>query len=82
MSCGKPVVAHADPLLWTRWHGSAPPVVEARTEEEIYRQMVTLEDSRLREDYGRRGRTWIAENCEIKLVARQQLKICEELLKK
>jgi glycosyltransferase involved in cell wall biosynthesis len=82
MSCGKPVVAHVDPLLWTRWHGSAPPVAEARTAEEIYRQMVTLEDPRIREDYGRTGRTWIAENCEMKLVARQQLGICEELIRR
>jgi len=82
MSCGKPVVAHVDPLLWSRWHVSAPPVAEARTAQEIYQQMVTLEDPLLREDYGRKGRAWIAENCEMKLVARQQLRICEELLKK
>jgi len=82
MSCGKPVVAYVDPLLWTRWHVSAPPVAEARTTEEIYHQMVTLEDPHLREDYGLKGRAWIVENCEMKLVARQQLRICEELLKK
>jgi len=80
MSCGRPVVAHVEPELWTKWHSSPPPVAEARNGEEIYQQMVKLENPGLREDYGRKGRTWIAENCEMKLVARQQLKICEELV--
>jgi glycosyltransferase involved in cell wall biosynthesis len=82
MSCGKPVVAHVAEELWMKWHSSAPPVAEASNVEEIYQQMIKLEDTRLREDYGRKGRMWIAENCEMKLVARQQLKICEELDKK
>lgn len=82
MSCGKPVVAHVDPELWMKWHSSAPPVAEARNVEQIYRQMIELEDTRLREDYGRKGQKWIAENCEMKLVARQQLNICEELANK
>jgi glycosyltransferase involved in cell wall biosynthesis len=80
MSCGRPVVAHVEPELWTKWHSSPPPVAEARNGEEIYQQMVKLENPCLREDYGRKGRTWIAENCEMKLVARQQLRICEELV--
>lgn len=82
MSCERPVVSHADPGLWTKWHQSAPPVAEARSTDEIYQQMVNLEEKSLREEYGRNGRRWVAKNCEMKLVARHQLRICEELLRR
>lgn len=79
LSCEKPVVSYVDSDIWTRWHGSAPPVANARSADDIYLRMVELEDSDLRKEYGRKGRKWISETCEMKVVAERQLKVCEEV---
>jgi glycosyltransferase involved in cell wall biosynthesis len=82
MSCAKPLVGYAESRLWTQWHDSVPPVANARTEDQIYERMIELEDDQAREEYGKLGRRWVLENCEMRLVAERQLAICEECLRK
>jgi len=80
MSCGKPVVGYADSGMWEKWHGSLPPVVNAQSVDEIYRRMVELEDEDLRRKRGEKGRRWVAETCEMKVVAKRQLQTFREVL--
>jgi len=82
MACGKPVAAFVKPGLWTPYHKELPPVANARTAEEIYRQMIALEDEGLRNELGAKGRQWVLENCEMKLVAKNQLRIYEETMRR
>jgi len=82
MSCAKPVVAFVEPGLWTPWHKEPPPVANARNAEEIYRQMVALEDEGMRRELGAKGRQWVLDNCEMRLVAKNQLRIYEETMRR
>ena len=81
MSCGKPVVAYVKPELWTPWHKEPPPVANARTTEEIHRQMIALEDEGLRKELGSMGQRWVLENCEMKMVAKDQKRLYEETMR-
>ena len=80
MSCGKPLVSYADPELWTQWHGSVPPIPQARTVDEIYDRLVELEDAEVRERYGRQARDWILGTCSLKVVAERHKRIYEDVL--
>jgi glycosyltransferase involved in cell wall biosynthesis len=82
MSCERPVVGYAEPDMWIRQHGSIPPVANARTAEDIYERMVELESTSLRRQYGRRGRKWVLETCEMTLVARRQLEVCQQVIER
>jgi glycosyltransferase involved in cell wall biosynthesis len=81
LSCSKPVVGYADESAWLRFHGSVPPVLQARDTDEVYERMVELENPSTRKYYGSRGRKWVEETCEMKTVARQQLQVYQEVLK-
>ena len=80
LSCGKPVIAYADPHLWLQHHGSVPPIAQAQSEQQIYECMIQLEDPTLRRDLGELGRKWIKDTCELTVVAKKQLKIYREVL--
>jgi glycosyltransferase involved in cell wall biosynthesis len=82
LACGRPVIGYAEPDLWLPIHGSVPPVLQARTEDEIYEQMIAVESARTRRQHGERGRRWVAETCEMKVVARQHRRIYEETLRR
>lgn len=81
MSCGRPVVAYVKSQLWTPWHKEPPPVANARTAEDIYRQMIALEEEGLRKELGVKGRRWVLENCEMTHVAKNQLRVYEETMR-
>jgi hypothetical protein len=44
--------------------------------------MISLEDEGSRKESGMQGRRWVLENCEMTLVARHQLGICQETIKR
>jgi len=79
MACEKPVVGHADLSLWQRVHGSAPPIVNAASSDEIFEAITQLEAEETREEYGTKGRKWVAETCAASLVARIQLQVYREI---
>ena len=82
MSCEKPVVAYVDPEMWNKWHGSTPPLINARNPDEILNRMIELEEPSLRRETGRKGRLWISQTCDMKIVAKRQLEVCEELVER
>lgn len=86
LACGKPVVTHIDPDLH-RWCldsgglGELPPTVQARTADELYRQMVLLARyPQMRADYGHNGRAWVEEFHSWRLVAERHAALYRRVL--
>jgi hypothetical protein len=65
--------------MWNKWHGSTPPLVNARNADEILNRMIELENEALRRETSRKGRLWIGQTCDMKIVAKRQLEVCEQL---
>lgn len=80
MACEKAVVGHADLSLWQRVHGSAPPIVNASSSDEILKAITQLEDEGIRRRLGKRGRDWVTETCAANLVAGRQLQTYKEII--
>jgi glycosyltransferase involved in cell wall biosynthesis len=81
MACGRPVIMAYDAEVNAWAFPTPPPIVPARTVEELSRQLVRLgrePDERTR--IGRAGRDWVERHHGWQLVADRQLKIYEEVL--
>jgi glycosyltransferase involved in cell wall biosynthesis len=80
MACGCPVVMAFRPELHTWCFPELPPVVDARTTEDIHGALVRLaEDAARREALGWEGRAWIERHHGWRLVVDRHLAIYEEL---
>jgi glycosyltransferase involved in cell wall biosynthesis len=86
LSCGRPVITHLDPQVH-RWCldsgglGELPPIVQARTADELYRQMVLLATyPQMRADYGHNGRAWVEEFHSWRLVAERHAALYRRVL--
>jgi glycosyltransferase involved in cell wall biosynthesis len=81
MACGKPVVMAFDRAIHEWCFPELPPVVDARTPEQIYQALKGLgEDEDERERLGRRGREWVERHHGWRLVVDRQVRIYEEVL--
>ena len=80
MACGKPVISHIDPDLFTQHFDSVPPVAAANTTPEIYEQMCRLEDEGLRRVLGSYGREWVQRNQDIKVVAEKEVRLYKQVI--
>jgi glycosyltransferase involved in cell wall biosynthesis len=80
MACGCPVVMAFRPELHAWCFPELPPVVDARTTEDVHEALARLaEDAARREALGRQGREWIERNHGWRLVVDRQLAIYEQL---
>jgi glycosyltransferase involved in cell wall biosynthesis len=83
MSCGRPVVMAFDPAVHEWCFTELPPIIDARTPEDIFRALTRLADNE--EERGRlgaRGRDWVKRNHGWRLVTDRQREIYEEILEK
>jgi glycosyltransferase involved in cell wall biosynthesis len=81
MACGTPVVMAFDSEIHKWCFSELPPVVDARTPEQIYSALRRLaEDEAERARLGQLGRQWIERHHGWRLVAERQIKIYEEVL--
>jgi glycosyltransferase involved in cell wall biosynthesis len=81
MACGTPVVMAFDSELHRWCFSELPPVVDARTPEQIYAALQRLaEDEDERARLGRLGREWIERHHGWRLVVDRHVKIYEEVL--
>lgn len=81
MACGKPVLLHFDREVHEWCYGEMPPVVSARTENEIFsRLMELLGSSDRREAIGLASREWVTKYHGWELVADRQIEVYRELL--
>lgn len=59
MSCGRPVLVDADVETMNLCYEEFPPVLNCRTEDEIYQQLKLALNLEYREEIGQRARQWI-----------------------
>ena len=83
MACAKPVLLFFDREVHEWCYGEMPPVVTARTEDDIFRRMIELGDDPGRlTAIGQASRDWIVKYHGWELVADRQISIYRELLNK
>jgi glycosyltransferase involved in cell wall biosynthesis len=81
MACGTPVVMAFDSEIHRWCFPELPPVVDARTPEQIYAALRRLAEDRPElERLGRQGREWIERHHGWRLVVDRHLEIYEEVL--
>jgi glycosyltransferase involved in cell wall biosynthesis len=82
MACGRPVVMAFDPGLHAWCFPVSPPVVDARTPEQIYAELSRLAgDEHARLALGQAGREWVERHHGWRVAVDRQLAIYEELVK-
>src|SRR2546425_909995 len=83
MACGEPVLLHFDRRVHEWCYSEMPPVVAARTEDEIFARLVELsDDPGYRAAVGHASREWIVKHHGWELVADCQISVYRELLQR
>lgn len=80
MACGKPVIIDLDVDRYSPYFNELPPVLRAKSVEEIYLQMQRLSEDRsdICKQIGGKSRDWIMEHHGIKNNFDKLIKLCEE----
>ena len=82
MACGRPVVMAFEPALHAWCFPVLPPIVDARTAEQIHAELSRLAaDPEARSELGRAGREWVEQHHGWRLAVDRQIAIYEELVK-
>jgi glycosyltransferase involved in cell wall biosynthesis len=82
MACARPVVMAFDPGLHTWCFPVLPPIVDARTSEQIYAELSRLAgDEQARIALGQAGREWVERHHGWRVAVDRQIAIYEELVK-
>jgi glycosyltransferase involved in cell wall biosynthesis len=82
MACGCPVVMAFEPALHGWCFPVLPPIVDARTPEQIYAELSRLAgDAEARTALGRAGREWVESHHGWRVAVNRQIAIYEELVK-
>lgn len=83
MACGKPVIMHFDRPTHEWCFGEMPPVVSAKTDDEIFRALMDLAgDPGRRAALGQASREWVVKHHGWELVADRQISVYRELLQR
>jgi glycosyltransferase involved in cell wall biosynthesis len=81
MACGKPVMLHFSREVHEWCYAEMPPVVSARTEDQIFNRLMELLSSPAhRTSIGNASRDWIEKYHGWELVADRQIEVYRELL--
>ena len=82
MACEKPVLIHIDDVSARDAYGELPPTLSSKTEDEIYRQMLSVRDREVRSDIGAAARRFVLRHHDWQKVtdtlASSLKEICEE----
>lgn len=81
MSCGRPVLMHFDRSVHEWCYSDMPPIVSARTEDEIFQALLALyQDPGRRASIGQASREWILNHHGWELVTDRQIALYRDLL--
>jgi glycosyltransferase involved in cell wall biosynthesis len=86
MSCGKPVISYYNPAVH-EWCldvlGEHPPILTARTTDEIYERLVwQAKHPESRASIGKRGREWVEQHHSLERVSKMHLDLYTKVLAK
>jgi glycosyltransferase involved in cell wall biosynthesis len=79
MACAKPVLMHIDMAHADRCYGERPPLLNARTEDEILEALRHASDPGRRQALGARARDWVMRFHDRGVVARRLLAIYRDI---
>lgn len=79
MACAKPVLVHVDEACATRSYGELPPVLSARTEDEILAALRRARDADVRRSIGAQARDWVVHHHDADRVAARLTEIYDAL---
>jgi len=72
MACGKPLIQYADKELYKKFYPEAPPILDARNEEQVFHHLCKLyEDHDLVSKVGNQSREWIIKNHDVKKIIKK-----------
>jgi len=79
MACAKPLMIYAKEECAKICYPELPPVVNCRSEKEIYQGIIKLRDSNFREKLAIEGRKWVVKNHSKEVVLKKLLEIYNEI---
>jgi len=82
MACEKPVIMYYDAKVINECFGSLPPILNARTTDEIYQRMIECRDPEARRKVGVASRTWVKRTHDPSLVVDIHIATAKEVLQK
>ena len=82
MACGKPVLVHVDAACAIRSYGELPPVLSAKTEDEILQALRRAGDAGYRRSLGTQAREWVIRHHDADEVATRLIDIYRGLAPK
>lgn len=80
MACGKPVLIFIDQSIAARCYRSLPPVLNAKSEDEILSALEKMKNADTRIQLGKSARDWILANHDSSIVGHQFLELYNEAL--
>jgi glycosyltransferase involved in cell wall biosynthesis len=82
MACEKPVIMYYDSEVINECFGSLPPILNARTTDEIYQRMIECRDPEARRKIGEASRAWVKKTHDPSLVVDIHIATAKEVLQK
>ncbi len=82
MACEKPVIMYYDAKVINECFGSLPPILNARTTDEIYQRMIECRDPEARREIGVASRAWVKKAHDPSLVVDIHIATAKEVLQK
>jgi glycosyltransferase involved in cell wall biosynthesis len=73
MACGKPLMIYLSQSHFSRVYDEFPPVLNARTEEEIIHSLEMCRSKKARDEVGQKSREWVAKHHDSGAVAKMHL---------
>lgn len=80
MACEKPLIIYLSEPHFSRIYSELPPVLNARTEEEILHFLSLCTDKKTRIELGRRSRQWVSQHHDAAIVAKRHAEIYAKML--
>jgi glycosyltransferase involved in cell wall biosynthesis len=82
MACGRPLIIYLSPPHFNQLYKEFPPILNARTDDEILHALNACSDRKAASELGRRSRAWVSKYHDAARVAKMHLAVYEEMLDK
>jgi glycosyltransferase involved in cell wall biosynthesis len=79
MACGKPLAIYLSRRHFDRLYDEFPPVLDARTDDEILQALNVCTDRKTRQELGRKSRLWVSKHHDAAAVAKKHLAVYERM---
>lgn len=80
LCCQKPLITNFNELGYSKLYPNLPPIAKASTSEEIFRQLISLQDEDRRKKIGKECLEWITKNNSIELFQKNSKILYESVL--